>query len=269
MMPSRAALTLRAGLTLALFLTVSGSIAQESGMSRVVLKDGRAFAGILRLLEPSLYLLDSENGIYEISSSEIASVDGVPGPPDLEPPDERILRYATFEAVSPEGDIDIWSRMEIPNESDAAWTYTQWGVKPSELERHQTMELRDSFGNMLPLELEPRPNSDLHTARAEFVVPVAPGEDLVLLRRFRDTGAVRREGNRFTLSFMGDFPEHRIYHRKLQLPPGARIVEITPQPAVQFTYRERPVIVWRRFYPRGERYPLQVIYELPQATRPQ
>ncbi|MBD3337032.1 MAG: hypothetical protein GF355_16075 [Candidatus Eisenbacteria bacterium] len=269
MLPSRSILKVCAALALALLVPLSGAVPQDTQVSRVVLKDGRALAGVLRLLEPSLYLLDSEDGIYEISGSEIQAVDGVPGPPDLEPPGERILRYATFEVVSPEGHIDIWSRMEVPNESHAAWTYTQWGVKPRELERYQTMELRDSFGNLLPLELEPRPNSDLYTARAQLVVPVAPGEDLVLLRKFRGADAVHRDDNRLTVTFMGDFPEHRIYHRKLQLPHGARIVEISPQPAVQFTYRQRPVIVWRRFYPRGERFPLQVTYELPQASQPQ
>jgi hypothetical protein len=62
--------------------------------------------------------------------------------------------------------------------------------------------------------------------------------------------------------FSGDFPEDRIYHRKIVLPAGAKIESVSPEPWLNFEHGDRQVIVWHRYYPRGEEFPLTVNYKL-------
>lgn len=246
----------------------------EAGSPEITLQlpDGTTVQGALRRVQPSVYLVQTAEQLVEITEDELmqflvvpagqSQADFLASAREVALAGARLLRYETYEVVTAKGDVDFWSHTETVNESRQVLTYLQWGAREDELPRYQTMTVYDQFGNRLTHRSEPRPGTELHNIIVDLVVPVAPGEKVSFIIRYVKENQVRQEGENQKLTFHGDFPEDRVYHRKVALPAGAQIAKISPEPWLQFAHGDRQVIVWHRYYPQGERYPLTVEYTL-------
>ncbi len=251
-----------AALGLICWTSVASAAGTAEGSVRVELHDGQVLEGRLRLVEPSAYLLQTEDVLYELSGTEIAAVDGRTGRPELDPPSERLIRYESYEIIHADGQVDLWSHARVTNDSPIVWTYVKSGAAKHELDLMERLEAYDGYGHRLDHRIEPREDSDLHNVIVDLVVPIAPGEAVNISRRYTEFAQAQREGDRWTYTVHGDFPEDRIYYRKLRLPPEANLVRADPSPTVHFEHDGCTVLAWRRYYARGERYPLTVVYEL-------
>lgn len=247
-----------------LILATAGHVAGEPRNVRVELKNGKVIEGVIRQIEDSQFLVQTGEELYEITGEEIAAVDGRPGAPADLSSSRRLLRYETYEVVATNGDVELWTKLRLTNESSRVWTYIQWGAKERELSMFRTMRAFDQFGNALAHRIEPRAGSELYNVIVDLVVPVAPGEELALAERLTNPGMARRDDDSggFVLTFAGDFPEDRIHTRKVRLPRGARVETVEPEPSFQFEHEGSPIIVWRHYYPEGEEFPLTVAYRL-------
>jgi len=246
----------------------------EAGGPEITLQlsDGTTVEGALRRVQPSVYLVQTAEQLVEITEDELlqflvvpagqSQADFLASTREAALPGERLLRYETYEVVTAKGDVDFWSHTETVNESRQVLTFLQWGAREDELPRYRTMMVYDQFGNRLAHRSEPRPGTALHNIIVDLAVPVAPGEKVSFTIRYAKENQVRKEGENQKLVFHGDFPEDRVYHRKVALPAGAQIAMISPEPWLQFEHGDRQIIVWHRYYPQGERYPLTVEYTL-------
>jgi small nuclear ribonucleoprotein (snRNP)-like protein len=233
---------------------------------RVELRNGQVLEGVLRRIEPSHYLIQSEETLYEVTGDEIVSVNGdrdLTSAPRLGRP---VARSETYEVITAEGNVELWSKMTRLNQSLGVWTFVSWGAKEHELPMMRAMATYDPYGNRLDHQIEPRPGDDTYQVKVNLRVPVPPGETLDLIRRFERQGAVKRGESGWVYRFAGDFPEDRVHYRKLQLPRGAEVIQVDPAPVVQFEYEGHPIVVWRRYYPRGTESPQTVIYRLPEDS---
>ncbi len=253
-------------------VTVASAATAEEHKVVLELKDGTTFRGEIRQVEPSVYVVQTPDEIAEITGAEMRKylVTRTEGEIDeiiaqierAAVTGERILRYETFEVITHNGDVDFWSHTQSRNESSKVLTYIQWGAKERELDRYRTMTAFDKYGNRLTSRIEPREGTDLYNVIVDLAVPVLPGEKVDLAMRYVNKGFAKKDGDTFHFTFSGDFPEDRIYHRKVVLPAGAKIKSVEPKPWLQFEHDGRTVIVWHRYYPKFQELPLTVTYEL-------
>lgn len=243
----------------------SATPAAPPAVVTVELRGGRVIRGALRLIQPRRYLVQGEEDLYEVSGDEITAVDGRPGPPPMRTPNPPLIEYQTYELVAPGGDVELWTQLHFKNESQTVVTYVQWGAKQQEIELYRAMVVYDSYGRQAAVRIEPRAGTELYDVFVDLAVPVVPGETVTLSQRLRYPGRARQRDGVFSLTFNGDFPEDRLYLRKVQLPAGARIERVEPPPALRFEHQRAPVIVWRRYFPAHARVPLTVTYRLAAA----
>lgn len=244
-------------LGIALGAEASGPAPQE-----IELRDGKTLHGVIRQIRTSLYLVQTDQDLYELSAEEIASVGGKPGVPPQEDPEPLFTGMQRVQ-LRPDGIVEMWTAEEITNDHDQILTYAMFGAKEEELPFMRTMQAYDEYGNKLNVRIEPRAGTDLHNVFVDFVVPILPGETMHGSLRYEFPGQITCENGTCVNRFMGDFPEDRLLTRRVELPPGAKLLEVEPDPNLQFEYLDQEVIVWRRYYPAGTRFPLVVKYELP------
>ncbi len=252
------ALTLAA---VAMLLSGAAASGDDARPSSIRLTDGRVLTGALREIEPSRYLVQTGDTLYEFTGGEIASVDGVPGVPESAA--GGLVQYASYEELTGDGDLVLYAHFSAVNRTRKAWTTVEWGAAPHEMEQVGTLKAYDGFGNALTHHLEPRPGSDVQRVIVDLAVPVAPGETVDLTTRYLLRNRVQKKGGVLSYTFGGDFPEDRIYTRKLKLPRGATVVSTDPAPVQTFDAMGCRYLVWRRYYPKGEVFPITVSYRLP------
>ena len=240
-----------------------GAMAGELAEAEVRLHDGRVLKGSLRQIQPSLYLVQTETLLCEITGAEIAAVNGTPGLPTLPGAGERLVRAAMYEVIRPNGDAELWTETQTVNTGSRVWTAISFGAAEHELDLIATLQAFDGHGNCLEHRISERPDRSYHEVTVDLVVPILPGEEVHLARRYLDAGRARREGDRYVLRFGGDFSEDRINCRKVQLPPGATVLLTDPEPTYRCEHQGAPILYWRRYYPRGARVPVTIEYRLP------
>jgi hypothetical protein len=94
-----------------------------------------------------------------------------------------------------------------------------------------------------------------------LAVPVAPGE-VMTINGAEVTPWIIREVESFRYRSVGDFAEDRLIWRKVRLPRGAKVEQISPEPVSRFTQDGYEYLMWRQFYRKGEVKPLEVLYSL-------
>jgi hypothetical protein len=221
---------------------------------------GDPVEGWLRKIDDSRWVLQGPDRYYEIDGADIESVDGRKG----EPKDsgKRVLPFTSYDEVLPDGGVLSWNRMEIVHRERRPMTYVQWGAKPHELEwTYNDFHLFDDYGNELEVERTPREDGGL-SLRAELAVPVCENEKLTLVSRNVVKQWAWEENGVWTLSHNGDFPDDRLWVRKVRLPEGAEVLTVSPD-ADLFEHDGAPIVLWRRYYPKGVILPLTVTYRLP------
>lgn len=254
-------------LTLMLFVGVGMALctslpAQADEIREIRIKgESKPLEGYLRRISESRYLVQTEDAYLEILGDMIQSVDGKPGVPE-DPGDYELLIFATFyERIQPDGDVVIWTRNHVTNQSSKVMTSTRWGVAQHELQLHQEMEVYDSYGNRLEVTLTPW-TEGRHRAEVKFMVPVAPGEEIDLSHRIIRHGAAKLEDGAWSYSFAGDFAEDRFLTRKVELPAGAEMIE-TLTDWQKLNYEGRTLLILRRYFPAKTVDLQTVAYSLP------
>jgi hypothetical protein len=250
-------------LILSVILLLPGAVAggDDAGTSSIRLTDGRVLTGAIREIEPSRYLVQTGDKLYEFTGAEIASVDGKPGIPESAA--GGLVQYESYEELTGDGDVVLYAHFSTVNRTRKAWTTIQWGAAPHEMAQMATLEAYDGYGNRLTHHLEPRPGSDIQSVIVDLAVPVAPGEPVNLTTRYLLRKRIQEKDGTLSYTFGGDFPDDRIYTRKLKLPPGATLISTSPAPVQTFDAGGSRYLVWRRYYPKGEVFPITVRYRMP------
>ncbi|MGD9548388.1 MAG: hypothetical protein AB7V45_12695 [Candidatus Krumholzibacteriia bacterium] len=251
-------------LTLALALVLAGTAvnaaAAEPEPQEIQLRDGKTLHGVIRQIRSSLYLVQTDQELYELSAEEIASVGGQPGVP----PQENVTPlFPTMHRVvlRTDGVEEMWTAEEITNNHDQILTYAMFGANERELPSMRTMQAFDQFGNRLNVRIEPRAGTDLYNVFIDFVVPILPGETMRGSLRLEDPDGIVCKDGKCVNSFWGDFPEDRLLTRRVELPVGAKLLKVEPEPNLKYEHLGQTVVVWRRYYPARTGFPLVVEYE--------
>ena len=244
---------------LLLVLICAAAAAADDTVTVKVRGLGEPVEGWLRKVDDSRWVLQGPARYYELDGDDIESVDGRKGAPDGRA--ERVAMQTSYDEVQPNGGVKSWNRLEIVHRERRPMTYVQWGAKPHELEwSYNEFHLFDDFGNELEVERTPREDGGL-SLRAELVVPVCENEKLTLVSSHVVKQWAWEKDGVWTLSHNGDFPDDRLWVRKVRLPEGAELLSVTPDADV-FEHDGATLVLWRRYYPKGVSLPLTVTYRL-------
>ncbi len=246
----------------ALLLSTPSTMADDDPKdTEIKLKDGKVLRGVLRQIRPSFYLVQTDDELIELSAEEIELVNGQQGIPSVG--NERPLATSMHRAqLQPDGSLDLWTFEEITNTHDEILTYAMFGAKERELPTMKTMQAYDQFGNRLNVRIEPRAGTGLYNVFIDFEVPILPGESMRGSLRYVYQNQIECDGQRCRNQFWGDFPEDRLHTRRVELPKGAKLLKVDPEPNLQYEHDGKTVVVWRRYYPAKTGFPLVVEYEL-------
>lgn len=217
--------------------------------------------GYLREISPERYLLQGENYYHSFPADQIVSVNGGHKIPDSARGSGRLIFTTLYEKLLPGGDVEIWSRNEIANDSAVFLEGTDWGAAAWEKQELETLEVYDNYANRLPVRVIPKGDGSFRID-VTFLVPVAPGESMGLsIRRVR-RGAAKLEDGTWTYTFNLDFNEDRYLTRKVELPYGAEV--ITPYRGCwRFEIEDRMMLISQHYYPAHTREPLTVSWKMP------
>ncbi|MCP4547976.1 MAG: hypothetical protein GY835_16045 [bacterium] len=254
-----------------------GTVAAQAGSrkaagekSEIILANGTTMIGILRAVAPSRYIvqgvlegeLNAAEVAFEVSGDLIRGVDGRSTLPAFDSR-KRIIESEWFERVMPNGDVEMWRSLTVGNNSQKLLTYASWDVADREVASTREMLVMDMFGQELVHRLEEADGEHGRRVVVELEVPVAPGESLDLALRLTQRGALRRDGDLLSYTFSGGFSGETILLRKIELPAGAEIVAIEPEPLYTFEYAGKPLVIWRRYYGHQEILPQTITFRLP------
>ena len=219
----------------------------------------------LRQMTESRYMLQGQNMgfevFYEVPENQIITVDGKEEIPESALGTGRLIEYESFEVILPNGDVEVWSRSAVENKANVR-TRVEFGAKTHELPRLKTMEAYDRFGNRLEHHITPR-DDGLYSVVIELAVPVGFKEDIdITMKMIRPGAAVIQGDGLWSYTWNTDFPEDRIYTRKVQLPEGATFVSAS--------HNTRPwddvlplTVYWRRYCPAATDDLMTITYRLP------
>lgn len=226
----------------------------------VELKGGQILTGVLRPAVDSVYLLQTDQTLYELNGAEIVRVDGEAGAPRIDAT-RKFAVSQSYRRLLPSGDMEIASTMTIRNRGKKIQTTVQWGAAPHEQQMYETMTALDVYGNRLDYRFEPRGNTGIQNVIVDLEVPVMPGEDMDLSIRLLERGSAVEQDGVWTYTHWGDYAEDRLQNLKVELPAGAEVMSVNP-PVKVVEYDGRQFVFWRRYYPEGEQFPLSVSYRL-------
>lgn len=229
----------------------------------IELKDGKSMEGILMELHGGTYLLQTEGESLILPVDEIRKVDGsIPVKPDL-PVSDRVPRLQeTFEDVSADGRITLHSTHQRLNSGSKIISRVNWGIAEHESWMLETYRIFDEFGNDLSYEVKEDLAINGKRISADLARPILPGESLRLTTIFEQKDAVRRREDTWVYRMAGDYPDDRLVTRSVRLPAGAEIVSISPEPLHRVTSGDRTLVVWRRYFLKGEMIPWEIRYKL-------
>ncbi|MEZ4387053.1 MAG: hypothetical protein R3D98_05665 [Candidatus Krumholzibacteriia bacterium] len=221
--------------------------------------------GWLRQVSDSHFFLqgrgDGNEYTYEFPGNQIVSVDGEAGIPASVAGDGRLIEYDTYEVIRPDGDVEFWSQSGFQNGANVL-TELKFGAREDELPRFHAMEAFDKFGNRLEHRLEPRGDGFYYVV-VTLAVPAGYRETVVLsLKTVHSGSAVKGADGTWSYTFNPDFPEDRVFNRKVRLPEGATLVDTTPS-AAPWPGIQPPTLFWRRYYPKNTVEPMVITYRLP------
>ena len=245
---------------LILVVTLLAATGLAADTSEVELTNGKTLTGVLRPVLEGLYLLQTDETLYELNGGEIKSVDGREGAPRVDN-GEKFAHTNSYRRLLPSGDVEINQSMTIRNRGKKIQTTVRWGAGPHELYMYETMTALDIYGNTLDYRLEPRRNSDAHNIIVKLDVPVMPGEDMEMMVKTIQRDAASVEDGVWSYTHWGDYSEDRLQNLKVELPAGAEVLSVNP-PVRVVEHDGKSLVFWRRYYPKHARFPLTVTYKL-------
>ncbi len=250
--------TLVAVLTLA---TVSA--AQDT----IKLKNGTVYSdAILVKLSPATYILQTPKALLELTDEELAAESARAARNHGRPP---VVAH-DFNEIHADGTVTSYWTLPLVNNGRKAITETRWGLAPWERSHAEKRHYVDDRGVSLQPEYSPPisrwPDDTKRRIQVTLplAVPLAPGERTTFTGS-ETTNWTRRTEEGIVFSHPGDYAEDRLVWRKVQLPLGAHIVRISPRPSARFKHGGHEYVMWRRFYKKGEVYPMEVVYTLDES----
>ena len=243
-----------------LALTILATACLAADTSEVELTSGKTLTGVLRPVIEGLYLLQTDETLYELSGGEIKSVDGREGAPRIDN-GENFAHTNSYRRLLPSGDVEISQSMTIRNRGKKIQTTVRWGAGPHELYMYETMTALDAYGNTLDYRLEPRHGTDTHNIIVSLDVPVMPGEDMDLMVKLIERNAASVKDGVWSYTHWGDYSEDRLQNLKVELPAGSEVLSVNP-PVRVVEFDGKSLVFWRRYYPKHARFPLTVTYKL-------
>ncbi len=245
---------------LAVLMTSAAAVAAEPVKVLLKGKDD-AITGYLREVGQARFILQSEGAFYQFEAQELISVNGrtTPAPEDLG--QGRLVTTALYEKVLADGDVEVWTNLDIENTGTAMIEIVDWGAAAWELENGYSCDLRDQFGNSLPVEIIPRADGN-YRIEVQLPVPVAPLETVRLnLKTLRRGAAHLTEGGTWRYQYNVDYPEDRFFVRKIELPAGTEV----DVPAGWWLHEMdgRLFLHSYFYYPARTRVPQVIEYRLP------
>jgi hypothetical protein len=227
------------------------------------LAGGKKVTGVLLRVQPESFLVQTERECLLVSSEELETIDGRDarsGPAPVAPRVPR--RQETFERVLPDGRIELHSLFTVRNTGSSVVTETNWGLRPHEYAYLSGYRVVDEFGNVLPMRVVDEPERGGKRVFVTFARPVLPGEECRITHVVDDSGQIRREGSEWVYRVDGDYPDDRLVTRSVLLPPGAKVLSVTPEPLHQIAAGGAPLVIWRRYFLQGETAPWTIRYSL-------
>lgn len=217
--------TLKILVLLILVAMVHGDRAQAAKEVEVMLK-GQAgpITGYLREISESRFILQGDQQFYEFGANELLTVNGQKTPSDQDLGEGRLVYTTLYEKILPNGDVEIWSNLDVDNSGSTLITSIDWGAGEKELEEMRTIEIVDQFGNLLPVNISPRSTGG-YKVEVSLLVPVVPMERTSMrMKTLRSRSAKPLDSGRWSYTFNCDFPEDRFFVRKVEFPAGSEIV---------------------------------------------
>lgn len=226
-------------------------------LHRVELDNGEIVDGLLFPLHENAYVLQTRDRSRIIEATDMRSVDGEPVP-TLPASGDVVIAHETFEEILPTGEVEVRSAIRHRNTGTEPVRRLEWGMAPHELAYLDSFRMLDVFGHSMAVQVVgDRPNGGKRV-QVDLVRPLLPGEETWYTSRFRYPLAPDHEGEVWTYRHMGDYPESRLVTRSVLLPEGAEIVAIDPEPLYKTMVDGQWLVVWRRFFLRGDEIPWEI-----------
>ncbi len=255
-------MTLKISVLLILVAMVHGDRAQAAKEVEVMLK-GQAgpITGFLREISQSRFMLQGGDQFYEFGADELLTVNGQKTPSDKDLGEGRLIYTTLYEKIMPNGDVEIWSNLDVDNSGSTLITSIDWGAGEKELEEMRTVEIVDQFGNQLPVTISPR-SAGGYKVEVRLLVPVVPMESTSMrMKTVRPGAAKQLDSGRWSYTFNCDFPEDRFFVRKVEFPAGSGIV--VPR-GWRLNELDGRVFLYSHFYyPAHTVVPQVIEYQLP------
>lgn len=251
----------------ALLLILAGTAAAAAEPWTVHLADGAQHVGTLVRIAPARYILQTDTALYELDDDDLDPRTFADRSRRQAVPERSIREIGHYDELHPDGTVTSRWTIRMTNTSRQVIAEVTFGLAPWEQLLVDQREYRDGYGNLLtpifdpPRDQWPSPPDKRVQITLKAPVPVAPGEEGVLTGSETTVGTFRRDGA-FVYRRAGDYAEDNLVWRKVRLPQGATIVSIEPQPSARFAHEGCEYVSWRRFYRKGEAYPLEVVYRL-------
>jgi len=246
-------------------LGFAGAMGQDSWT--VKLRDGSDYQGRLLRLEPGRYLLQSGGKLYELTDDDIDPSTFAQRSRRDAQAQRPVLETLRYDEVNADGTVGMHWEMHVVNESKKAITELRFGLAPWERAHADQRSYRDPYGNSLIPVYDP-PAKDWNGLRGKRIqvsiplrVPVAPGENMIINCQ-ETTPRIEQTKKGLLYRNVGDYAENRLVWVKVRLPRNAKIASIIPQPASRFSHDGYEYVTWRRYYSKGERIPLEILYTI-------
>lgn len=258
------ALALVAALAIVTFTTRSARVHASSETHRVELANGIAIEGRIVPLQPGEYLIQSSDESLIVSTGDMRRIDGEPMASHAIPASgDAVFVQETFEDVGPSGAVEVHSVLVHRNDGQRVVASLSWGLAPHEERFLSSYRLVDAFGNELSIEVTDRSGGGKRL-RAALPRPILPGETMRATSIYLDEESVWPEQDgTWVYRNAGDYPDNRLVTRSVLLPAGAEILSVTPEPLHRLESGGRWLVVWRRYFARGEMLPWEVRWSLP------
>jgi hypothetical protein len=246
-----------------LFMSQRPGCSAVPPLHAIEMKNGTTVEGALMKLQDCAYLVQAEKECYLLMFDDITRIDGEKVKAAELPVTDRVPRlFETYEKISPQGEITLHSTHFSSNNGPKMLSRLDWGLAPHELSQLETYRVVDEFANELPIQIEDHPSGQGKRLRVVLPRPVLPGETLQFTTIYQQKDGVRRDGDDWVYRHRGDYPDDRLVTRSVQLPAGAEIISVSPEPLHQVTSQEGTLVIWRRYFVKGEVMPWEIRYKV-------
>ncbi|MBU8870393.1 MAG: hypothetical protein KOO60_05935 [Gemmatimonadales bacterium] len=202
---------------------VAGPVLAAKPVEVVLKGQIEPITGYLREISQSRFILQSDGQFYQFNAEELVSVNGNKSPDRNDLGEGRLIQTSLYEKIRPNGEVEIWTNLDVENTGSDLIESVNWGATEWEMESGNSYDIRDQFGNQLPVDISPGDNG-LYRISVQLPVPVAPMETVRLnLKTIRKEAAKSSGDQSWSYTYNVDFPEDRFFVRKIEFPAGTEV----------------------------------------------